>query len=127
MHPDVVSASRLFLMPAAVTTLAVVFTREFPIIPKSPSGRLTEPASSPSSPTGNHNLIAEKLLAINEGGRFTAKAPRKPQVMYDATYPQDHPDVTAYKKLVEADPHGLKQQDEDLFQTARLVNCGWFL
>ncbi|ORY87395.1 heme peroxidase, partial [Leucosporidium creatinivorum] len=81
MHPDVVSSSRLFLMPAAVTTLAVVFTR-------------------------NHNLIAEKLLAINEG---------------------DRPDVVKYKEDTEKDPKGLVQQDEDLFQTARLVNCGWFL
>jgi hypothetical protein len=79
------------------------------------------------SPTGNHNLIAEKLLAINEGGRFTAKPLRKPQVMYEANYPQDHPEVTAYKAAVEKDAKGLKQQDEDLFQTARLVNCGWFL
>lgn len=47
--------------------------------------------------------------------------------MYDATYPQDHPAVAAYKEKLEADPQGFKQQDEDLFQTARLVNCGWFL
>ncbi|KAF7356580.1 Heme peroxidase [Mycena venus] len=48
----------------------------------------------------NHNYIAKKIFEINERGTY-----------------QDP------KKLSKDD---LLAQDEELFQTARLVNCGWF-
>jgi linoleate 10R-lipoxygenase len=53
-----------------------------------------------------HNHVAEHLAAINEGGRFT-----KPSASQDASR-----DSTQWKK-----------QDEDLFQTARLVTCGLYI
>jgi hypothetical protein len=45
----------------------------------------------------NHNFIAQKLLEINENGRFT----------------------------VGSDNLTSAEQDEQLFQTARLINGGW--
>lgn len=45
----------------------------------------------------NHNFIAQKLLEINENGRFTVG-------------PENLTEV---------------EQDEQLFQTARLINGGW--
>lgn len=49
----------------------------------------------------NHNSIAADLFAINEAGKY------KP-----------------VGKLSEAEA---KAQDEDLFQRAKLINCGWFM
>ncbi|ESK84894.1 heme peroxidase [Moniliophthora roreri MCA 2997] len=49
----------------------------------------------------NHNYIAEKLLEINERGTF-----------------RDPSKIESREELM--------KQDEELFQTARLVNCGWF-
>ncbi|KAJ6451412.1 heme peroxidase [Mycena sanguinolenta] len=48
----------------------------------------------------NHNYIAEMLLKINERGRWSDP-------------PTANPELSA-------------QQDEEIFQTARLVNCGHF-
>ncbi|KAI0654091.1 linoleate diol synthase [Cubamyces menziesii] len=53
----------------------------------------------------NHNYIARKLLQLNERGTYI------------------DPDT------VQDDPHRhekLLAQEEDLFQTARLINCAWF-
>ncbi|KAK0466057.1 heme peroxidase [Desarmillaria tabescens] len=49
----------------------------------------------------NHNYIAEILLKINERGRWSDPPP--------------------------ADPKQRAQQDEEIFQTARHVNCGHFI
>lgn len=49
----------------------------------------------------NHNFIVNKLFSINERGKF--------------------------KPLDQLDEAGIKQQDEVLFQTARLINCGFFV
>ena len=49
----------------------------------------------------NHNYIADKLLKINERKRWT-----------------DPPPTDAKARLL---------QDEEIFQTARLVNCGHFI
>ncbi|GAA5940886.1 hypothetical protein JCM1841_000416 [Sporobolomyces salmonicolor] len=49
----------------------------------------------------NHNWIVDKLLEINQNGQF--------------------------QPVESLDDAGKKKQDEDLFQVARLVNCGWFL
>ncbi|KAF5328311.1 hypothetical protein D9611_014635 [Ephemerocybe angulata] len=54
----------------------------------------------------NHNYIAAKLLEINERGNWV-----DPKTL--------SPDVPASKAKLIA-------QDEEIFQTARLVNCGWF-
>ncbi|KAF9047120.1 heme peroxidase [Hymenopellis radicata] len=48
----------------------------------------------------NHNFIAKKLFEINERGTFV------------------DPSTLA--------PERLSAQDEEIFQTARLINCGWF-
>ncbi|KAJ6591567.1 linoleate diol synthase [Mycena vulgaris] len=48
----------------------------------------------------NHNYIAQKLFEINERGTYK------------------DPNTLSGEKLL--------AQDEELFQTARLVNCGWF-
>ncbi|KAG8943980.1 hypothetical protein FRC03_002213, partial [Tulasnella sp. 419] len=49
----------------------------------------------------NHNYIAQKLLEINERGQWTDPPP--------------------------SDEAKLNLQDEDIFQTARLINCGYFM
>ncbi|KAF9038426.1 linoleate diol synthase [Panaeolus papilionaceus] len=54
----------------------------------------------------NHNYIAEKLLEINERGTYVDPA----------SLTADDP--ATKKKLLD--------QEEDIFQTARLINCGWF-
>ena len=48
----------------------------------------------------NHNFVALKIFSINETGK--------------------------YKDLSDLDEDELKIQDEKLFQTARLINCGFF-
>ena len=63
-------------------------------------------------------MIADQLLRVNEQGRFTAKPPPTPSS-------QDPNDPAVKRKSADLD--GKKKQDEDLFQTARLVNCGFFL
>ncbi|KAG8959793.1 hypothetical protein FRC00_001226, partial [Tulasnella sp. 408] len=50
----------------------------------------------------NHNYIATKLLAINEQGRWNRN-------------------VEGLDKIKK------KKQDEEIFQTSRLINCGWFM
>ncbi|TRM65543.1 heme peroxidase [Schizophyllum amplum] len=50
----------------------------------------------------NHNYIATKLLEINERQRWV-----DPSELVD-------------------DEKALMEQDEEIFQTARLINCGWF-
>ncbi|THH03482.1 hypothetical protein EW145_g6221 [Phellinidium pouzarii] len=54
----------------------------------------------------NHNYIARKLLDINERGAWVDPE----QIAHD--------DPKRNAKLV--------KQEEELFQTARLINCGWF-
>ncbi|KAF8074859.1 linoleate diol synthase [Lyophyllum atratum] len=54
----------------------------------------------------NHNYIAKKLLEINERGTFV--------------------DPTTLRTDIAADKKKFIDQEEELFQTARLVNCGWF-
>ncbi|GJE90952.1 linoleate diol synthase and cytochrome P450 domain-containing protein [Phanerochaete sordida] len=54
----------------------------------------------------NHNYIARKLLEINERGTWT-----EPDAI-----PADDQERT--KKIA--------QQDEEIYQTARLINCAWF-
>ena len=55
----------------------------------------------------NHNYIAETLLNINERGSWTASA-----------------DSAPYFPTLSADK--IAKQDEEIFQTARLINAGWF-
>ncbi|TFK61373.1 heme peroxidase [Pluteus cervinus] len=76
LHPDTFSEERLIFLPPAPNALLVVLSR-------------------------NHNYIAQKLLQINEHGRWT-----------------DPPPTDLQKRA---------EQDEELFQTAKLVNCGQFM
>jgi len=75
LKPDVFADPRLLNMPPAVCALLVIFNR-------------------------NHNYVAEKILSINEFGKF--KYPLPDQATRDA-------------------------QDEEIFQRARLVNTGYFM
>lgn len=50
----------------------------------------------------NHNRIAKKLLEINERGSWTAD-------------------------LEKLSPEQLQQQDDEIFGTARLINCGYYV
>ncbi|KAF9257706.1 heme peroxidase [Marasmius fiardii PR-910] len=76
LYPDTFSEERLLFLPPASSALLVILSR-------------------------NHNYIADKLLKINERGRWTDPPP--------------------------TDPTALAKQDEEIFQTARLVNCGHFM
>jgi len=58
-----------------------------------------------------HNYVAEQLKVINQGERFSLKFDRR-------WYADDQETKNA---------KALKQQDEDLFQTARLVTCGLYI
>ncbi|PWW77608.1 heme peroxidase [Tuber magnatum] len=58
-----------------------------------------------------HNYVVENLKVINEGGRFDLKFPR---------YTNGDDEATRQEKA-------LRQQDEDLFQTGRLVTCGLYI
>lgn len=58
-----------------------------------------------------HNYVAEELKEINESGRFSLK--------FDRRWYADDEETKKAKAL--------KQQDEDLFQTARLVTCGLYI
>ncbi|KAG8986836.1 hypothetical protein FRB90_003729, partial [Tulasnella sp. 427] len=49
----------------------------------------------------NHNYIVKKLLDINERGRW--------------------------KNPLSADKNARDRQDDEIFGTARLINCGWFM
>ncbi|THH03822.1 hypothetical protein EW145_g5979 [Phellinidium pouzarii] len=52
----------------------------------------------------NHNYIAEKLLTINEWGSYTASS-----------------------SLSQLSDSERQRQDDELYNRARLVNCGWFM
>ncbi|KAG5638347.1 hypothetical protein H0H81_000480 [Sphagnurus paluster] len=54
----------------------------------------------------NHNYIARKLLAINERGTYV--------------------DPSTLRTDIPAQKNKLLAQEEELFQIARLINCGWF-
>ncbi|KAI0035301.1 linoleate diol synthase [Vararia minispora EC-137] len=56
----------------------------------------------------NHNYIARKLLEINERGTWR----QDPETAFDVDKPEDQ--------------SALRQQDDEIFGIARLVNCGWF-
>lgn len=58
-----------------------------------------------------HNHVATQLKEINEGGRFDLK--------FDRRWHNDDQETKNAKAL--------KQQEEDLFQTARLVTCGLYI
>ncbi|KAJ6476780.1 heme peroxidase [Mycena vitilis] len=76
LYPDSFSEERLVFLPPAASALLVILSR-------------------------NHNYIADRILKINERGRWTIPPP--------------------------TDETRRAQQDEEIFQTARLVNCGHFL
>ena len=78
---DSFADKRLIGMPPGVSVLLVMFNRF-------------------------HNQAAEKLAAINEGGRFTRPGPQLPE---------------------EARAAAWKKYDEDLFQTARLITSGLYI
>ncbi|KAF5365312.1 hypothetical protein D9758_005455 [Tetrapyrgos nigripes] len=76
LYPDTFSEERLLFLPPASSALLVILSR-------------------------NHNYIADKLLKINERGRWMDPPPE--------------------------DPTACAKQDEEIFQTARLINGGHFI
>lgn len=54
----------------------------------------------------NHNYIADRILRINERGTFET-------------------DLTS--AWLETHPDGAEKQDDEVFNKARLVNCGYFM
>ncbi|KAG7090385.1 hypothetical protein E1B28_009504 [Marasmius oreades] len=76
LYPDTFSEERLLFLPPASSALLVILSR-------------------------NHNYIADRLLKINERGRWTDPPPE--------------------------DPTARAKQDEEIFQTARLINGGHFM
>ncbi|KAE8389860.1 heme peroxidase [Aspergillus alliaceus] len=80
LKPDTFSEKRLIGMPPGVNAILVMYNRF-------------------------HNYVAENLLKINEGGRFTLPP----------------------TKTEEDKKKALAKQDEDLFQTARLVTNGLYV
>ncbi|KAI5837020.1 heme peroxidase [Morchella snyderi] len=86
IKPDSFSEKRLLAFPPGVSVLLIMF------------GRF-------------HNYVAEQLLAINEGDRFTDKPGR--------------PVPGKTQEQMEADAK--VKQDYELFQTARLVTCGLYI
>lgn len=98
MKPDTFAEDRLMLLPPAVCVILVLFNRNHNV-------RLCK---SNLSPVLNFPLqyIAHKLLEINERLTYT-----KPEhISFDDS----------------ERPQKIKDQDEDIFQTARLINCAWF-
>ncbi|KAJ1300376.1 hypothetical protein OPQ81_005195 [Rhizoctonia solani] len=76
LYPDTFSEGRIVFLPPAAAVLLVIWNR-------------------------NHNYIAEKILEINEQGRW--------------------------KNSPSQDVAQRAAQDEEIFQTARLINCGSFM
>ena len=84
-----------------------------------------------------HNYVAEQLLEINENGRFTL--PRRYQELkhmtederkrifagQDRLKDKDGKDTKFSKEELEF-TEALRKQDNDLFQTARLITCGMY-
>ncbi|KAG8898789.1 hypothetical protein FRC00_002305 [Tulasnella sp. 408] len=76
IQPDTFADPRVLNMPPSTPALLVMFSR-------------------------NHNYIVEKLLDINERGKW--------------------------KKPHEIEGKRKQRQDDEIFGTARLINCGWFM
>lgn len=96
--PDTFAEERLLLLPPAVCALLVLFNRNHNVRFRSSTSLLV---------IDSHvQYIANKLLEINERNTWT------------------NPD-----RIPLSDPQRelkLASQDEELFQTARLINCTWF-
>ena len=99
LWPDVFAEDRLIFLPPAVCALLVLFNRNHNV-----SSLCTMYYDSRCSICQQY--IARKLLEINERGTY--EDPDKLRT--------DNP----------ADKAKLLAQEEELFQIARLVNCGWF-
>ena len=97
LYPDVFAEGRLLLLPPQVCTLLVLFNRNHNVSPFTP---YVIPSTSTAC-----QYIVERLLEINERGTYDKLG-------------QLSPDIPVSKALL--------AQDEELFQTARLINCGWF-
>ncbi|KAG9033594.1 hypothetical protein FS837_002420 [Tulasnella sp. UAMH 9824] len=76
IHPDTFADPRVLRMPLSTPALLIMFSR-------------------------NHNYIVEKLLDINERGKWQKPPPQ--------------------------DKNRMLRQDDEIFGTARLINCGWFM
>lgn len=98
LHPDTFSEDRLLLLPPGVCTLLVLFNRNHNVS--------TSLCSVMPNPNLSEKYIAAKLLEINERGTFVDPATLSGN------------DPASKVKLL--------AQEEEIFQTARLINCGWF-
>jgi len=98
--PDTFCEDRLLLLPPSVCTLLVLFNRNHNV------SILPIVSCAFNNLNFSQQYIAGKLFEINERGTYVDPA----------TLSSDDPVSKA--KLI--------AQDEDIFQTARLINCGWF-
>jgi hypothetical protein len=96
--PDVFAEDRLLLLPPPVSVLLILFNRNH---------NVRVPLFPPSFSISHcSQYIARKLLEINERGTW-----RDP-----GTIPHNE----------EGRTQTISDQDNEIFETARLVNCGWF-
>lgn len=100
LHPDVFAEDRLLLLPPAVCAILVLFSRNHNV------SRDLLRDFNPSLDPSLRQYIARKLLEINERGSWQDPSKLSPDK------PEDQ------KKLLE--------QEEEIFQIARLNNCSWF-
>ena len=99
LWPDTFAEDRILLLPAGACTLLVLFNRNHNV-----SSTYSCMAFIVLNPA--YKYIAAKLLEINERGTW------KDPSTFDTSDP--------------AEKAKLAQQDEEIFQTARLINIGWF-
>lgn len=88
LKPDTFAERRLLGQPPAINVILVLYSRF-------------------------HNYVADILLKINEGGRFTL------------TYRENK--AKSKEENEEAQAKALAKQDHDLFNTARLITCGLYV
>ena len=103
LYPDAFAEDRLLLLPPAVCALLVLFNRNHNVRSLQTLASIFDILKPPQ-------YIATKLLEIKERG--TKYGP----FVDPATLSTDDPVSKA--RLV--------AQEEAIFQTARLINCGWF-
>jgi len=102
LYPDVFAEDRLLLLPPAVCVILVLFSRNHNVssIHIDSCEALSQLTARPPQ------YIAKKLLEINERGSWVDPSSLSPES--------------------EDKSRRLLEQEEEIFQIARLINCAWF-